>query len=440
MLPAFDDPFQRELFASFVSCTTDASTFFFGANFWARRVLQLSLSERSILYALCSLSALHRISINSPTDRQSTAPKLRHYALQQYNQAVKCTQTLLEESSDGSEEKLVKGLVTCALFVCYENFMGNYEISHMHLQNGLQIITKESRKQAHRDIPKDIIQVFKRLDLQAITFGDAMVPYPDELCKPHIDALTTQATGFNSIEDSLDVILHLCRWMFRREAYSNICPVSQEELSSANKALESWNIEVEHCFLIPNVGTKSKLPHPIALLKMYQIIMTIIVVTGVSGREILHDNYIDKYEEVLALAEGLLLGGQATLSSASTNRFFSFDIGVIFPLFWVAIKLRKPQSRRRAVELLGSMHHQEGAWKSTSAAKVAQFVIDVEEEGMSQDDVHIPELARVHLVNTRADVERGEILVSCVMRYDDDDSSWYTREGRISDGTKFLLA
>ena len=35
---------------------------------------------------------------------------------------------------------------------------------------------------------------------------------------------------------------------------------------------------------------------------------------------------------------------------------------------------------------------------------------------MSRDDYHIPEIVRVHLVNTTADVERGEIRVSCVMR------------------------
>jgi hypothetical protein len=33
MLPAFDDSLQRELFASFVSCTTDATSLYFGANF-----------------------------------------------------------------------------------------------------------------------------------------------------------------------------------------------------------------------------------------------------------------------------------------------------------------------------------------------------------------------------------------------------------------------
>lgn len=435
LLPAFDDPIQRELFASFVSCTAEASSLYFGVDFWARRVLQLSLSEASIRYALCSLSALQRISTVLPADPYFDVPKLQHYALQQYNQAVKCTQALLKESSDGSEEKFIKGLVTCALFVCYENFIGNYEVSHMHLQNGLQIITKECRKQGRLTIPTDIVQVFKRLDIQAITCGNSKIPYPDQSCKEYIDVLTAPPTSFGSIEDSLDVILHLCRWMFRREAYSNTCPVPPEDLISAKEALERWNLDMDRYFPAPNV--KGELPHALALLKMYQIIMTIIIVTGVRGQETLHDAYIHKYEEVLRLAESLLLDGRASLSAVSSSRFFCFDIGVIFPLFWVAIKLRKPKGRKHAVELLGSMRHQEGAWKSRSAAKVAQFVIDVEEEGMSKDG-YIPETSRVHLVNTRANVERGEIYVSCVMRSDIDGCSWYTREGRIPGGTDLL--
>ena len=413
LLPSFDDHLQRDLFASFVSCSADASSLYFGANFWARRVLQLSLSESSIRYALCSLSALRRLSLVPPTDPFLTSSKLRHYALQQYNQAVQCTQMLLRESSSGSDEKLIKGLVACALFVCYENFMGNYATANMHLQNGLQIIAKETRKHGHSTVPQDVVQVFKRLDIQAMTFGDAKVPYLVESCKDHIDLLTAPPRSMGSVEDSLDIILRLCRWMFWRQANSDTCPVSPEDLLSAKKVLRRWNQEMDQYFKTPTIKANGKFPHPIALLKMYQIIMTIIISTAEHALETLHDTYAHKYEEVIALAESLLLNGRASLSGASSNRFFCFDIGVIFPLFYAAIKLRKPQVRRRAVELLGSMRHQEGAWKSTSAAKVAQFVIDVEEEGMSSDDYHIPELARVHLVNTTADVER-ERFVSAV--------------------------
>jgi len=78
-LPIFDDPLQRELFGSFVSCTAETSTVYFGANFWARRVVQLILDEAAIRYALCSLSALNRVSTMSPADPNYTASKLRSY-------------------------------------------------------------------------------------------------------------------------------------------------------------------------------------------------------------------------------------------------------------------------------------------------------------------------------------------------------------------------
>lgn len=84
-LPNFDDPRQKEFFAFFVSCASNASSLYLGANFWARRVLQLSLSEASIRYALCSLSALHRMTtVEAYTNPGSTAAELRSYALQQY--------------------------------------------------------------------------------------------------------------------------------------------------------------------------------------------------------------------------------------------------------------------------------------------------------------------------------------------------------------------
>jgi hypothetical protein len=328
--------------------------------------------------------------------------------------------------------------------VCYENFAGNHQVAHMHLQNGLHIIAKECRKQRSSNVPKDIIQVFKRLDIQAITIGDGKVTYPDHLSKEHIELLTTPPIAFGSIEDSIDLVLHLCRWLFHRaaysESYSESCPIPPEDVIAANKALERWNMEIKAYFSSPNTTTKGQLPRPIALLKIYQIIMTIIISTGVHGQETLHDTYLEKYEEVVLLCRELLQDGKGSVSDSSSNRFFCFDIGVIFPLFWVAIKCRETYTRRRAVKLLGSLHHQEGSWKSTTAAKVAEFVIRIEEEGLPKGGGQIPELARVHLVNTTADVERGEIRVSCVLRSEHDHSSWYTRDGRIPDTVELSLS
>jgi hypothetical protein len=279
-----------------------------------------------------------------------------------------------------------------------------------------------------------------RSGLQATTIGDSKIPYPDHLSKEHIELLKTPPTAFGSIEDSIDLVLHLCRWLFHRaaysESYSESCPISAEDLAFANKALERWNLGIQIYFSPPNTTIMAQLPRSIALLKIYQIIMTIIISTGVHGQETLHDAYLDKYEEVIRLCGELLLDAKGSVSGPSCNRFFCFDIGVIFPLFWVAIKCREPHARRRAVKLLGSLRHQEGSWKSTTAAKAAEFVISIEEEGMPEGGGQIPELARVQLVNMTADVKRGEIRVSCVLRPAHGRPSWYTRDERIPDTTE----
>jgi cholestenol delta-isomerase len=431
-LPTFDDPRQRELFAYFVYCASDASNLYFGANFWARRVLQLSLSEASIRYALCSLSALQCQSTIPPLSKlQSDTFELHNYALQQYNNAVRCTQTLLAESSDGSEDKLIKGLVACALFVCYENFTGNYQMSHMHLQNGLHIITRESRKRRHFRIPKDIIQVFKRLDLQAVTFSDSRVPYPNRLWKEPIELLLPSPPAeFSPIEDYIDVVSGLSRWMFDTAALSESCPILSEDHQSANRALSQWNLDLSSFSTGHGTKTKEQLQRPIALLEMYRIIMDIIIAVGVHRKETLHDDYLHSYKHVLALGEGLVRDS----APASRNQFFCFDIGIIFPLFWVAIKCRDPATRRRSLKLLFSLHHQEGAWKSITAAKAAEFVIGVEEEGLESvvNQWQVPEEKRVHLVNATADAETGEVMLSCLMREDRDGGIWYFREGQVS--------
>lgn len=339
------------------------------------------------------------------------------------------------ESSDGSEDKIVIGLVACALFVCYENFTGNAHIAHMHLQNGLRIIARERRKPRPSSLPKDVTQVFKRLDVQALTFRDVKVPvaelYPEELYEELPKSFAVASTSITFIEDSMDVVLHLCKFLFRMAAHSETCPIPLSDLNSANKVLEQWNLDVETFLAAPN-NTKSReeLQSPVALLRIYQIIMSAILLTGVHGQETLHDKHLQKYKQVLCLIESLVIGGQ--MPSSRVN-FFCFDVGVIFPLFWVATKCRDSPTRWRAVEVLASLNHQEGTWKSTVAAKVAEFVIGIEEEGLpmgvSQD--RVPESSRVHLVNTTGDGERGEINLQCLMK-SQLDGSWYTRDGRVS--------
>lgn len=429
-LPNFDDPQQREFFGFFVSCTSRTSSLYFGANFWSRRVLQLSLGEDSIRYALCSLSALHRMSTASTLPGMS-CNEYQQYALQQYNHAVRCTQKLLAESSDGSEDKVLKGLVACILFVSYENILGNYKTAQMHLQNGLQIIAKDRHKRPISRIPSDVLQVFERLDLQSMTFADSMAPYPYHLCHEPME-LPKMPTGFTAIEESITFVLDVFRWICRKAASWEPSPIPTEELDAAHQALKQWDSDIDRLLTQLHAETTDEICLRMKLLKMYQVTTTIIIATGVYGQETLHDDHLSKYQQVIAWGEDLFACSKNSTSTPSRDQFLSFDIGVITPLFFAAIKCRDPMVRRRAISLLASNNLQEGSWNSVGAAKVAEFVMGIEEEGLPPEfsQHQVLETARVHLVQTATDVERREIGLSCLLCSENEPG--YSRDGQVS--------
>jgi len=280
-------------------------------------------------------------------------------------------------------------------------------------------------------VPKDILQVFKRLELQAVSFGDTRVPDPGTYNGNPIDLelWDPKPLGSTCIDDSIDVVLHLFKWLFCKMGGSGSCPISPEDLKAATQALERWNTDIEPLFRVTDTKRNNQMQRSMILLRIYQIIMTVIIATGVHGRETLHDHYLRDYQEVVDLANKLLLGDL----TRSGRQFFCFDIGIIFPLHWVATKCRESKTRRRAAQLLGDMNHQEGAWKSTAAAKVADFVIMIEEEGLPSGGVQpheVPEAARVHLVDSRADTKTGDILLNCWLKSDYE--VWYIRKGRVT--------
>ncbi len=217
-LPAFDDAQQLQTFEFFIKCTCSTSPVYYGSDFWSNRLLQLSLSEPAIRYALCSLGSLHR-SVKTATANGSRAinDEFQTFSLHQYTNAISHTQVLLAESSTGSEDVIIKGLVACILFVCYENLLANYTVAQMHLQNGLKILARyapiiEEGSALCVSIPQDIADVLSRLDLQAMSFAEARAPYPYHSW-PDSLKFPTYPLSLTSVSDALSYLIKLVRWV-----------------------------------------------------------------------------------------------------------------------------------------------------------------------------------------------------------------------------------
>lgn len=279
--PTFDDERQRQIFSFFITCTSSVTSVYYSSDFWSHLVLQLSHSEPAIKYALCSLGALHRMfRASQKANPDGTAVEFQNYSLSQYNLAVKCTHRLLAQSSSGDSDLVVKGLVACVLFVCYENLVGNYRTAQMHLQNGLKILPRavDGHGKQRPTEPDNIVQVLNRLDLQAMSFADSEAPYPYHLCQDL--SIPTSLPSFAYIRDATDHLIETFRWIFRLAASSEPNPIPQWQLDATSIVLQQWENEFDRLVAFLPADDRNT----IVLLKMYHATMTIMTATGLYGK------------------------------------------------------------------------------------------------------------------------------------------------------------
>lgn len=119
--------------------------------------------------------------------------------------------------------------------------------------------------------------------------------------------------------------------------------------------------------------------------------------------EMVWDEYYEEFETIVAQAEIVL-----QLSPESKRPSFMLDTGIIMPLATVALKCRDNQVRRKAIALLKSAHRQEGIWNSLLTAKVAERVMEIEEDGLDGEmgaATSIPRWNRVFKMQIELDKE-----------------------------------
>jgi hypothetical protein len=69
---------------------------------------------------------------------------------------------------------------------------------------------------------------------------------------------------------------------------------------------------------------------------------------------------------------------------------FTADMGFIPPLYYTVVKCRQPNLRRMAIEMLMSAPHREGAWSGPLVARMAQYIVAIEEGRIYKDLNIIP--------------------------------------------------
>lgn len=379
----FDNDRENRCFDFFRSFSAPKSTTFYGSDFWLKRVLQMSHSEPAVKDAALALSSLHHYQESELWPHPETRSAILYYS-----RAVSRAKPLLSQNTRENIEKL---LVICVLFIFYENLTGNFPTAMMHLQNGLYILS-ESRKPSggqsipHQAIPDDILHTFSRIDIQAMVFSDCRTPYPFSAI-PRTEPGSIPSSFLSVAEAQYHLFEHF-KWRLVEEgmfhdAGAEIPPLRQSWLASR---LTTWEISFAALQLQQREEPSiTEMESELVITQIYYELFTIVSNSAFTRLEISYDACYPKFERILTLVESLPVvsgSGRAVVEKSSYQKALSFEWGVICPLYFVMVRCRDPHLRRQALARLYALNRREGTWDSLGTARLAERVVEMEEEGL----------------------------------------------------------
>lgn len=422
----FETDQECQVFDYFRLMSASRSGLFFGSDFWTGRVLQISHADTAIRHAVFALGALQ-------LERESADSLVRNqrsdFAFQSYSKAITHTGKLLLLSGRDNFEK---GLVACVLFICYESLQGHYSMAQMHLQNGLRIISEADKDpsmsgETHRqEIPVDILHVFSRLDLQAMSLSESSSPYPFVNSFRRMKPPEPVPLQLSSLAEAQYHLFEHTKWLFLLgEMLETTKLANIEELLlrriGCDDGLARWLTALNN-FLAKsrhNGTWTHELQYAYNLLRVYHGITITLCQPFANDAELFFDQHYLQFNTMLNLLESIASATSSAPGSQlpPTKLFFSFELGVVLPLFIISTKCRDPTLRRRAIALLYSINRREGLWDSQGAAKVAETIMNMEEEGLGdvQRAEQIGNGRRVNEMYAKIDVDRREIELRCMI-------------------------
>lgn len=216
-------------------------------------------------------------------------------------------------------------------------------------------------------------------------------------------------------------------------------------------------------------GTTNTERAGINVLKMLQTMTSILFLMGFSTSEMDFDNFTPQFKEIIELAKEVVVDEELSLAQskcgdtsscrhkhrstegwranpaahlpgmashqpgtyceedgyAHIKASFALDLGIVPPLFVVATKCRDRKVRRDAMKLLLVSPRREGMWDSLLSGKVAQWIMEIEEEGMgeylgygmgSADGAVVEMERRVMVKEILFDLQRREATLRCGTR------------------------
>lgn len=353
--------------------------------FWHTVVPQVAESEPCVRYAIFALGSFskhtstRRPIIEADCDCENCLSGLKHY-----NKAITSLNRHLQ--ADESQQLV---LLVCILFICIELIQGRQVNVISLIRHGYSVLESfynapHTENDTYNSLAGGLTEIFERLRLQSNVFGypiDGRIVQTKKTpsnCKGHL--LKAREVLYTILNDSHALIRQSREgYAFVRQSEPNTdidsiaeCDVESLRADQTNlgKRLDEWHNE----FFNLRHSDPNDLCHPdqqeanLLFLKTYYFVARVWVATAFT----LEHAFTDYTEQFIYIVDHASL-------AIRQKADFMFDFGLIGPLYFTAVKCRKPKVRRKALALLSKVSFREGLWDRDVTYAVAKRAMDLEE-------------------------------------------------------------
>ena len=393
--------FYRERTASSLAHTLDST-------FWTEFILQVSHSEPAVRHALVAIGALNE-RLRSPTEDALISSKddqSLKLALNSYNKAIKhLTMQMQKRNSD------LIALLTCILFICIEFLQENITEALTLVHQGCAILRTQQKpsNEEHGDqksptqqvmIEHQVLPMFNRLTvLSALCGRPATLIVPSEpapdACLPFIDLRGARASLYLLMNQGHEIIRKSddCKWI---DGANPSLSCLRLECSSLQAKLNQWHANFTQLRADIELSKSTRLIQAISLLSMYFTTTSIWLATCLERAQVAYDAHLKQFTQIVEAAELFI---NLSEGQPASEILFTFEMGLVPPLYFTSTKCRVPAVRRRAMSLIKRAPGKEGMWDRAEILEVAGKAIVMEEgnKSLMEDGNCVPEeAARLH--------------------------------------------
>ncbi|KAE8442853.1 hypothetical protein EG329_002595 [Mollisiaceae sp. DMI_Dod_QoI] len=433
---------------------------YFDTNLWNRTILQVCHQEEFARHAVVALGALHTTmdlvqNNGQPSEIQRKLGQTHHQlALQHYGKALELLRRL-PQKIDESSLRII--LLSCLLTTCFENYIGNQDNALVAAYKGVEILNEYvSSKEWSRDYStmiqnflrvlddedSDLISTFARLGASILIFDQGRIKIPRKFLPLQLQRLPRfpeSPDRFESVREAriyCDMLLK--KTMMWRDATSQLQganlstiefgesdPIvraekvdlfskkTQTELESCVKETARWIQAFQPLFTATRKYPGSKEFRGASVLMIqfnsFKLCTDRPYPIGFERpSEMCFDEHLEDMIQSIDLARELL---ETYAIMTSRKSVYMFDDGVVMGIFFVATRCRDCVVRRKAIQLLVRYPRREGLWDSMMAARVATWMMNLEEEGLI--DGVVPETSRLSIARLDPNLAERKVIVRC---------------------------